>query len=299
MRYPLAGDLQRELGTRLTGNPRRGNPPMTEEEAFVEFNQLIRDPDPAVMAIAEDLALVHKLSLVQLSALGGRSSDESGVFTLSPLYPADAPIVRVQWLLEQSIPQGAAWGDDTRKFAIGFKFMWMDQDEWLLVPNSQTAYFTSRDAGRRAAAADAWALAKTLKQFPQVPGVDIAKIHVALTSTLYSASTAAPELYEHAQTRSKKPPTFLAARDEILAALRRAGWELSAPGLRLPYATTPNGVLRLWFKPQAVHSTVLHGSVTRHNASDARSISYDLDIRKLTPTDFIALIQRRFPRGFR
>lgn len=286
-------------------DPRRRNPPLTKEDAFLEFGQLIRDPDPAVMAIAEDLVLVHKLSLVELSALGDahrRSGNESGLFTLSPLHPADAPLVRVQWLVESvfhhSTYLGRSEGRGAQHFAKGLKFMWLNQDEWLVVPNAHTAYFTSRDAARRAAAADAWAVAKTLKQYPPDPAIDIAKIRVALTQALVAADTTAPEIYEHVKTR-RKPPTFLEAREDLLAALRRAGWNLSEPGLRLPYATTPNGVLRLWFKPQAVHYTILHGNTTRHNARETHSVSYDLDIRKVTPTDFIAQMQRSFPRGFR
>lgn len=84
--------------------------------------------------------------------------------------------------------------------------------------------------------------------------------------------------------------TFLQARAEIAETLRAHGWSLS-PALKVPYATSPSGALRLWFKPQAVYFT--EGNY--HTLNGARTISYELDIRKMTGESFVEYIRRRFP----
>ncbi|TFH21763.1 MAG: hypothetical protein E4H03_09880 [Myxococcales bacterium] len=281
----------------------RANPTMTRDEAFHAFRMIIRDPDPASMQIAEDLALEHRLTLVALSELGR----DSGIFVLSPLYPADAPLYRIEWMVESVRPmytqvQRDGWG-------FGAKFVWNNEDNWLRVPGS-ASYMQTRAAAARAAAADAWALAKQMKtlmhdeaQGASYSTADVSAYLGRVLSRGFKDSTA-PELYEHRSVRSgakpKKQLTYAEARDDIWAALGRAGWELSLPTLRLPHATSPNGLLRLWFKPQAVYYTSQHATTDRgHTQANARSVSYDLDIRKMTPTDFLDYIQHRLPKGFR
>lgn len=97
--------------------------------------------------------------------------------------------------------------------------------------------------------------------------------------------------------------TYATAKVEIFDELTRAGWTLSSRTLKTPHATSPDGSLRIWFKPQAIHFTrtgpgsshVPGETHHRHDAGEARAISYDLDTRKLTPEEFRAVIQRRFP----
>jgi hypothetical protein len=80
-------------------------------------------------------------------------------------------------------------------------------------------------------------------------------------------------------------PTFLQARAAILDALRQQGWDVKTYGprgeLKVPHATSSDGDLRLWFKPQAVHYTRrdAHG----HDMGRAHTLAYDLDIRKIDP----------------
>lgn len=94
--------------------------------------------------------------------------------------------------------------------------------------------------------------------------------------------------------------TFLQARGEISRLLHERGWQLS-PALKVPYATSPSGRLRLWFKAQAVYFTeASHGGRGGHHEfKNARTLSYDLDIRKITPEQFLAAVERWFPESAR
>lgn len=276
------------------------NPSMTAEEAVVAFKDLIRDPDPAAMQIAEDLALEHKLSLVDLSVSG--QNGMHGYFSLHPLYPADAPNYRVEWSVDP-LYLGAGYPREKSRFVIGLRYVWNNQAETLIAPGGR--YMSTREGARRAAAADAWAIAKRMKRLMAEGRADADPrpmfttqrdtIHEILLSAFESEDKTAPELYEH-RPRGKKQRTYIEARDDIWAQLEReTGWLLSSSALRLPYATSPSGRLRLWFKPQAVHYTV----GTNHAQGNARSVDYDLDIRKMTPTEFLDLVKRKFPGGFR
>ena len=86
--------------------------------------------------------------------------------------------------------------------------------------------------------------------------------------------------------------TFAKARQEILTDLAAHGWP-GEPGLKIPHYTSPDGQLRLWFKPQAVWVTTAKPG-ERHVFSDARTLSYDLDIRKLNPSLFRKMLARRY-----
>ena len=84
-----------------------------------------------------------------------------------------------------------------------------------------------------------------------------------------------------------KQKTFEQARQGIFVELRRRGWALKT-GLKTPHATSPSGTFRLWFKPQAVHFT----EGVSHDAGDARSLSYELDIRQEDPSRLLDWVQR-------
>ena len=97
-----------------------------------------------------------------------------------------------------------------------------------------------------------------------------------------------PEQFTKLLDKVTKPEkTYAQAQRDLLDNLRANGWTVSAP-LKIPHATSPNGELRLWFKPQAVWFT--RGN--RHNFKDARTISYDLDIRARDPDAFRAYMER-------
>lgn len=91
--------------------------------------------------------------------------------------------------------------------------------------------------------------------------------------------------------------TYKQAQEEILAYLHGLGWSLPNQRLEVPHASSPDGTLRLWFKPQAVHYTEIEDSRQRHDRKNARAISYDLDIRKHEPVAFVKLITRYFPKA--
>lgn len=88
--------------------------------------------------------------------------------------------------------------------------------------------------------------------------------------------------------------TYDEAKRTLLADLRSRGWAVSGP-LKVPHATAPDGCVRFWFKPQAVHFTVGRGL---HTLGEARCVSYDLDTRKTTADD-LAGIAERLARQYR
>lgn len=68
--------------------------------------------------------------------------------------------------------------------------------------------------------------------------------------------------------------TYPVAHARLLAGLKAAGWSASGP-LKVPYATSPDGSFRYWFKPQAIwfsegNSHSLNGA--RSTMLDAREI---------------------------
>lgn len=71
-------------------------------------------------------------------------------------------------------------------------------------------------------------------------------------------------------------PTFIEARKAIQEHLREKGWTLSGD-LKIPHATSRDGRVRFWFKPQAVWFTV-NGpyAVGGHNFGNARSTHGDI-----------------------
>lgn len=82
--------------------------------------------------------------------------------------------------------------------------------------------------------------------------------------------------------------TYAQAKSDILKHLATEGWQVSDASLKVPHATLGN--LRLYFKAQAVYFT----QGERHTLGDARTVSYDLDTRKLTCEEFVTYIARRF-----
>ena len=82
--------------------------------------------------------------------------------------------------------------------------------------------------------------------------------------------------------------TYAAARQRVHRELGLRGWKTSPPTLKLPHATSPDGQVRLWFKPQAVY----HTTGDRHEAGNARTVSYDFDIRGM-PVEAVVEVARK------
>lgn len=113
----------------------------------------------------------------------------------------------------------------------------------------------------------------------------------------YPEATAPAQFTKLYEKLTKPDKTYAQAQRDILDNLTANGWAVSA-GLKIPHATSPNGRLRLWFKPQAVWFTKLKaGERDRHNFKDARTISYDLDIRKKDPDEFRDWMVRSSEKG--
>ena len=84
--------------------------------------------------------------------------------------------------------------------------------------------------------------------------------------------------------------TYKVARDELLQKFAENGWKVSDPSLKVTHATSPDGTLRIWFKAQAVYFDKANNK--KHNFRNARTLSYDLDIRKYDPQKIIDYIQK-------
>jgi hypothetical protein len=243
---------------------------------------------------------------------------KKGYFLLSPVNPADAPRVTAGWSLEKvSTWSGAGPGTnnsylldviwqagevtqgDSNRTGITAGFAYPAQG---YMPS-----FRTEQEARRAAAADAWAVAKYLKSMPASTDLKTIKDGVRAVVTGKAPDTTPAELYEHRSTRGKpaKRLTYVQAQDAAIDALRRAGWTLSGM-LKVRHATSPGGRVRLWFKPQSVLFTERTGravpgsgypDVLSHTLSDARSLNI-ADLRDMTGADFVEEIRRRFPAEF-
>lgn len=287
-----------------------GNPTtMSRDAAWLEFRRLIREPDVEAMKIAEDIVLEYRWPLDALSEQGRNH----GIFVLSPA-EVGAKLDQVEWEVEPVYTERSyTRGQPARPagYGVGFKFVWHDNDEVLVWP-STTRYLRTQEEAARTAAADTWAMAKQMKQLQvdERRGATYSASEVAayLRAVLDRKfkDTTAPAIYELRATKEtgdspKKKPTYAQAADDIWAALQRAGWSMSSPSLKTRHATSPNGYLRLWFKPQTIHATINSSEFApgvRHAMGDARAIAYDLDIRAMSPSEFLDFIQSRFPKAF-
>lgn len=67
------------------------------DTAFHKIWDLMHDPDPAALDVAEDLAMEHGIRLREYGRSSSSTSSLNGSFVLSPWGPADAPTTRVSW----------------------------------------------------------------------------------------------------------------------------------------------------------------------------------------------------------
>ncbi len=133
----------------------------------------------------------------------------------------------------------------------------------------------------------------------------MAKTSAQLDADITEALAGTTETKSSAIARTRRPPskqrTFIDARLDIIYLLEDRGWKVSK-ALKIPHATSPDGSLRLWFKPQAVWYTAFQeqgpesysrGGGKRHDYGDAHSLWFD--IRTVSNEEFLGQIQRRFP----
>ena len=69
--------------------------------------------------------------------------------------------------------------------------------------------------------------------------------------------------------------TYATAHRLLAAYCVSQGWTESAPGLRWPYVTSPDGTVRLYFRAQSVCVSRSHGVRPGHSLSHARSLHLD------------------------
>jgi hypothetical protein len=101
-----------------------------------------------------------------------------------------------------------------------------------------------------------------------------------------------------------KKPTFLEHRKALLAGLKFKGWDVHEWGpqgpLKVPYATSPSGDTRLWFKTQSIYMN----EIGQDPRDFAGSHSLSSDIREIPDADRLELgvarmrvIQRKHDSG--
>jgi hypothetical protein len=270
---------------------------LTKEQATERFYELLQDPDPNSMEIAQDLVLEYGLSLVELgekqaAELGARASKASvlnkkswessmGYFRLTPSFSVN-----------MGPPRSVLWTIDATNRQRHYLYFWGDEREKFF-PGSVTR--TDAEA-RRIAAADCWVIAKALKGIASSASWSEVKSVVAEAySTSPSTEAMLPELYGGKQ----RTPTFAEARKDLFEALRERGWQVSAQ-LKTPWAEAPNRRMRLWFKPQAVWASF--DDRGRHTLGGASSITGGAlmpEIRSLSGAQYVQRLYSIYPEELR
>lgn len=99
--------------------------------------------------------------------------------------------------------------------------------------------------------------------------------HKRLRAAMQEAGRANRQLLLQEMPRKNPAETYAASHVRILRELAAAGWAVS-PGLKIPHATSPDGMLRFWFRPQAVWlSKISNPRFARHDMAIARSMWVD------------------------
>lgn len=89
-----------------------------------------------------------------------------------------------------------------------------------------------------------------------------------------------------AEIRTAKTKTYKEAQAELVEYLEGKRWKFSGWNLRVPYATSPDGDIRLWFKAQAVYVS----SGPKHKFGDARSVP--ADVKRDSPEKVVSEAER-------
>ena len=162
---------------------KRKGPTDEEFETWVKFQDMIRDPDPATMDVAEDFV---EQSGHKLSKLARVISNTGGSFTLSPLNPADTPVTAVYWTVEQGTRKPGKSG--SKGFNHGPSIEVFFQGKRAIVqgfyPTNGDPEFPTREAASAAGAALAWSVAKAIKPLPA--NANGGEIYDAVRSALQS-----------------------------------------------------------------------------------------------------------------
>lgn len=87
-----------------------------------------------------------------------------------------------------------------------------------------------------------------------------------------------------------KKPTFEEARNSLMTYLDKEGWKISDRSMKIPYATSPDGEFRAWFKKQAVWFTFDPGMRPHHTFKMARSMLSD--VREVAGPEFLRDVER-------
>lgn len=198
----------------VRGNPRKrrpAGPPRAFRsaeslEARAQFFDLIRDPDPAAMLVAQDLVLEHGFSLAGLSqSFSNRDFwaphvAAQGLFWISPFGGSETPTTNVTWIVAPTRIDRAvvvkSWTVE-----IEWQYRWKgiarEREQGGGVRDSvyDVMVYRSRADARRAGAADAWAIALVLKRLDADGVTDLARVRSAVAQAFNVAGEAPPELY--------------------------------------------------------------------------------------------------------
>ncbi len=91
-----------------------------------------------------------------------------------------------------------------------------------------------------------------------------------------------------------KKPMYARARQLLFQGLADAGWQLSGQ-LKVPHATSPDGTVRVWFRPQSVYLAVGDGR-TAPTFGGARSMWIDIRALGEQPGLAARLFERQVDR---
>jgi hypothetical protein len=178
-RDSLRAQKARETARALAQTGAKRNPGLSKEQAEARFRDLVMDPDPNAMLIAEDLVIENGLSLADISEqmfLDEHGSGETsvtlphaGMFILDPqdirvvvwrVYAlGGVNLVPVRHETEITV---AAPGVSSPEHGSTGSFSW-----------AHKTYYPDPNVARREAAADAWVVAKALKRKPDATAQDL------------------------------------------------------------------------------------------------------------------------------
>ena len=223
---------------------KRMNPASTPEDAERLFRELVMDPDPAAMLVAEDIVTGNGL---MLSALGERWVKDDppiwdttnqlatvrsvGYFRLSR---DTAQPLNLGWTVYQIM--GAQYEIEIVYDFLGRQSIPDDPFDGYTAAVGHTTYFRTLKAAVRAAAADAWDAAKTLKDLATqepLPTVEFVRRQINQTIVDPTVHNTPPAVFSGKRTerkrsqheryvKSKKNPATDSPIDDRLAELGAA-----------------------------------------------------------------------------
>lgn len=186
------------LGARYSGDTKRP----TNEHPAHEFRRLLQESDPAAMEVAQDLALENNL---KLSDLDGEHVPR-GFFELTspippnPNNPHGAPRTVVSWHVPVKAGDTTSLKSQTFAYAVSFRRYADDEGTrhgYILtsddIPELKGNRKLTWRKARKEAAADAWAIAKAIKQLPD--DASEADVKATIKKALANDNSQPPELF--------------------------------------------------------------------------------------------------------